>query len=97
MRLAIPLAAAVAAIASMGASGGTVPSAAPAPNAEEVECMASGEDEATKSPESIDCVVVPAEKARAAKEYWTEERMRSAKPLPTPSLDPKTKKQLAPE
>jgi hypothetical protein len=44
-----------------------------------------------------DCVKQAPDEQCDAEAYWTPERMRNAKPLPTPVLDPETMKPVKPE
>jgi hypothetical protein len=84
MHLRIPLLAACASFACIGASAETTG-----------ETMPSTEQgkQATQS----DCVKQAPDEQCDAEAYWTPERMRNAKPLPTPVLDPETMKPVKPE
>ena len=81
MHRGVPLLAASLSFACFGAS-------ADSPTPED------GKNQATE----VDCVVTPDEpECDDDGEYWTPERMRKAKPLPTPVLDPETMKPVEPE
>lgn len=77
MRRPLPLLAACASFACLGASADTP--------------TTDGGAEKNESAE-VDCVTPDEADCDDAEEYWTPERMRNAKPLPTPVLDPETKK-----
>ena len=57
----------------------------------------ASDDGDKKPPAEIDSVVSTPETGERAKDYWTPERMRTAKPMPGPVLDPKTMKPVDPE
>ena len=76
MRRPIPLVAACASFACFGAAG----------------LAAADGDKDTDEPSAIGTVKPDQADNDEAKDYWTPERMRNAKPLPAPVLDPDTKK-----
>lgn len=82
MHRGIPLLAACLSFACIGASADTP----------------AAEDDKNRATE-VDCVVTPDEPDcdDGDDEYWTPERMRNAKPLPTPVLDPETMKPVESE
>ncbi|SDB11287.1 hypothetical protein [Bauldia litoralis] len=79
MRLTVPLLAACASFACLGASGETV----------------TADDDKRES--QVDSNVATPQSKERAKDYWTVERMRKAKPMPSPVLDPETLKPVDPE
>lgn len=57
----------------------------------------AADDSDKKPPTEIDSVVSTPESGERAKDYWTADRMRKAKPMPNPVLDPKALKVLDPD
>jgi hypothetical protein len=84
MRHGFPLLAAVASFACIGGASGGSPPDDPT------------KEEQPAHPADVESVVAPPGSEQAAEEFWTEDRMRKAKPLPTPVLDPKTMKPVTP-